>query len=531
MQENDEDNRVVKFHNSQALIQIINANTTYCLWQRAGGKTGGGIGPRFLHLSETMPGSQVLLFSDTYDRLQDRIVPNICDFLENKMGLIEGIDFVKYKRPPDTWERPIIPLDKFEHVISFASGMALCLVSLRIEGSANAYNAQAAIGDEVKFCDESRINTEVLPALRGSQNLFGHLPEYLSVWMFTDKYGPKIKWLLKKREKVSTEAIDVIYTLQMEIFRLSDTAAAYDAKGDSTSAWEVRRTSKALKEKADRIRKNIIYVSDMKPYENLAAVGEFYFKMQKRVCKNDLEYDVAILNKDPDKVESCFYPSFTQKNKYRVKKNEDYDKNASFYIAFDYNFRISPLPIVQYGILPHNEYPTVNFIDALFTLHPLGLEDCIDLFCTKYRDHENKEVNFLYDHTAIGRSPLKTTFKNEVVRHFELKDWNVVCHFMGDAPDHDIKHKLMKRLLQETGTNAIQVNEVSCDQLIKSIEMSPARISGDKTKKDKSTETNEDWPAEDSTHFSDAFDMLLWGLFEWNILDIENRIVIPINIV
>ena len=87
----------------------------------------------------------------------------------------------------------------------------------------------------------------------------------------------------------------------------------------------------------------------------------------------------------------------------------------------------------------------------------------------------------------------------------------------------------MKRLLQETGTNSIQVNEVSCDQLIKSIEMSPARMSGDKTKKDKSTETNEDWPAEDSTHFSDAFDMLLWGLFEWNILDIENRIVVPMK--
>jgi hypothetical protein len=41
-----DDSVQVNLHNSQALIQIINANVTYCAWQRAGGKTGGGIGPR-----------------------------------------------------------------------------------------------------------------------------------------------------------------------------------------------------------------------------------------------------------------------------------------------------------------------------------------------------------------------------------------------------------------------------------------------------------------------------------------------------
>jgi hypothetical protein len=65
----DDDSIEVTLHDSQALIQIINANTTYCAWPRGGGKTGGGIGPRFLHLSEVMPRSQVLLVSDTYERL------------------------------------------------------------------------------------------------------------------------------------------------------------------------------------------------------------------------------------------------------------------------------------------------------------------------------------------------------------------------------------------------------------------------------------------------------------------------------
>jgi hypothetical protein len=65
-----------------------------------------------------MPRSQCLLFSDTYDRLETRIVPNIVGFLTEKMGLIEGVDFVKYKRPPEHWQKPLIPLDKYDRVIS-----------------------------------------------------------------------------------------------------------------------------------------------------------------------------------------------------------------------------------------------------------------------------------------------------------------------------------------------------------------------------------------------------------------------------
>ena len=532
---NQDDTKIVKLHDSQAMIQIINANTTYCTWQRGGGKTGGGIGPRFLHLSEVMPKSQVLLFSDTYDRLKDRIVPNIIEFLQNKLGLIEGVDFVKYKKPPENWAKPLTPLDAFEHVISFASGMALCLVSLRIEGSANAYNAQAGIGDEVKFCDEGKIAAEVLPAIRGHEDKFGHLPEYLSVWMFTDKWGPKVKWLLKKRDRIknddnNSKAVDFIYLMQMEIFRLQAEIKMAKETSNPSKFYSLTKLMGTYKSKADKLRKHVIYFSDMKPYENKATLGDFYFKRQKRICKSEMEYDVAILNKDPDKVETCFYPSFTNANKYHCKPREDYDTNLPIWTAFDYNFRISPMPVVQLGMLPASAYTTVNFIDAIYTLHPLGLADCIELFCKRYENHQNKVIHFIFDHTAIGRSPLKTTFKGEVVTKFDSLGWDVIQHFIGDAPDHDIKHQLFKRLLPMTGDNAVRVNEVTCEQLIKSIEMSPAKMSGDKTKKDKSTETDDDWPAEDSTHFSDAFDMILWGGFEWGVFNSSSAYAIPMSI-
>jgi hypothetical protein len=57
---------------------------------------------------------------------------------------------------------------------------------------------RAAIIDEAKYCNEEKIDTEVLPALRGAKEQFAHLPEYLSVWMFTDKFGPKHKMVFKE---------------------------------------------------------------------------------------------------------------------------------------------------------------------------------------------------------------------------------------------------------------------------------------------------------------------------------------------
>src|SRR3954469_13143333 len=110
----DKDAVNIDLLDSQALIRVINANVTYCAWPRGGGKTTRGIGPHIQHLSEIMPRSQVLLFSDTYERLFDRIVPNIVHFLQSKLYLVEGIDFVLFKKPPDHWTKPLIPLTKFD---------------------------------------------------------------------------------------------------------------------------------------------------------------------------------------------------------------------------------------------------------------------------------------------------------------------------------------------------------------------------------------------------------------------------------
>jgi hypothetical protein len=300
---------------TQQMAHTINANTTYVLCPRAGGKTMYIIGLRLQRLNQVMPRCQVLLFSDTYERLKDRIVPNIIHFWESKLKWKEGIDFVRWIKPPENFTRPLMPLDKYDKVVSTADGMAICLVSLHTEGSANAFNAQAAIGDEVKYCNEEKIDAEVLPALRGAEEYYGQLPEFASVWMVTDKYGPKISWILKKKKLVNERAVDIIYTMQMQVHQWEHEMS--EASSTATM-YKFKTLIDAYYKKLTAMRKHMVYYADMKPYENMEVRGEFFFKRARRIAKSDYVFNVAFLNHDPGKVEHTFYPTFTRLNKYKA---------------------------------------------------------------------------------------------------------------------------------------------------------------------------------------------------------------------
>lgn len=507
-----ENSPILKPLPTQQLAHLINANVCYVLCQRGSGKTTYVIGYRLQHLNVTMPRCQVLLFSDSYVRLEDRIVPNIKHFWETKLKWVEGVDFVMYKKPPDSFTKPLMPLQKYDKVISTSDGMAICLVSLSVEGSANAFNAQAGIGDEVKYCNEEKIDSEVLPAIgRGAEEYYQHLPEYGSIWMVTDKYGP-VKWILKKKKLVNQPAVDIVYTLQMQIFEWEQQMQQYSS---TETIYKFKNKIEAYEQKLQRLRKNLIYYADMLPYENSEIRDEFFFKRARLISKSEYVYNVAYLNHDPDKVEHTFYPTFTKNNKY--KSRHDYDTTLPIVGAMDYNYAISPLPIVQINRIPNGIFETLNFIDYMYELYPLGMEDVLKAFCKKYERHENKEFHYVFDHTAIGKFTRKSNDHDLFIETLEENGWDVVEHYIGKIPLHETRFENFKRWLAKSGLHATRVNEYTCDQLIKSIEQSPAKLVSGFTEKDKGTERKlNTTPAEDSTHGSDAFDQIVWWAYEFD---------------
>lgn len=504
------ENNEIVLHPSQWKIHIVNANVTYCPWARSAGKTTGGIGPRYNHLRKAMPRSQSILFSDTYERIHDKLVPNIELFLQEKLKLQDGRDYVSFRKPPDHWQKPLIPIKKYDHVISFADGFAVCCVSASVEGSANSFNAQSAIIDEAKFIKEEKINTELLPALRGAKELFGHLPEYLSHWYFTDKWGENISWLLAKKNRCDQKLIQAVLSLEIKIQQWQLDAFSY-----SSSATQYKYLNKvnAYRKKLDAIKKDLVYYCESKPYENEPAVGKKYFR-DKRRDLSELEYNVAILNLDPDTVVNTFYPALARVRHYH-KIMTDTNEQQPLIAAMDYQWRITPMVVGQYGTLPGSIDQTFNIVNSIHTLHPQGgIKATVNAFCEYYKARNDKSVYYVYDHTATAKHSDSDSFKDIAVKAWLANDWNVIDIHMGQAPLHHTKHETIKKLML---LNKIMFNDIRAYYLLESMRNAGAITTGGITKKDKSKEKTAKNPVE-QTDYSDAFDTLAIGVVEMNLV-------------
>lgn len=509
----DKEEKIIELTKSQALLKLVNPNVCYALWPRASGKTN-AIGDRVEHLSETMPRSQILLFSDTFKRLEERIVPNILAYFQNEIGLIENEDFVTFKKPPEHFEKPITPLKVYDHVITFSSGLALCLASQAVPGSANAYNAQAMIVDEAKYCKEEVINTEALPALRGAFDYFGKLPEYRSHWYFSDKYGENISWLLAKKKLHNEEKIKAVTTLALECIRLQE-----KIKSTSSSGTHYRYMHELLpiEQLLQRARRELVFYSDAAPYENLKNLGEKYFRDLKRDL-TAYEYSISVENKDPDKAEHSFYPALNSKQQYYDLEN-DVDKGGALIISLDYNWRITPMVVAQFRKLPDSAFTTLNIVAAIHTLHPSGgIELTVKAFAEYFKNHINKHVYFVYDHTAVGKRPDGATFAKIVSKALYECGWSFTEVYMGQAPHHDIKFEEFKKLMSNNADMAIRFNRRTAQPLLKSMENASAVMSMGKTKKDKSQEKNLRLDPIAQTDYSDAFDQLVWAVLKMKLV-------------
>lgn len=504
----------INFNRSQSLIHMINANVTHSLWPRGGGKTEGGAGPRIIHLSETMPRSQCIFYSDTFERIEGLLIPNVMSFISNEMGIIEDQDFVVFKRPPENWTKPVVVPRKFERVVSFRSGFALCCASSYKDGSANGFNAQSGVIDETKFVRRDRIVSQLYKALRGQFRRWGHLPEYRSVWSFSDKYEGDIDWILRIRDKQDNRLIRAVFTKQIQLIEWKQELSLLEQTGASDSTiYRMRNKIIELEIKLNKIRREMIWVCDAEPFENIDILGEKFYRDSKRDCQSQQEYNVAVLNKDPDKVEHAYYPDFSEDNQYDDMNDIIVDK--PLIISMDYNWRIVSLEVSQVGVLPGREQVSLNTIASVHAIEPnAGIPEAIKNFDELFANHRNRLVYYVYDSTAIARDPGRSSLHLLVIKELRLRKWRIVKIYIKDSLDQSVRFHKSKDYLINRGPLAVMVNKNRAWPLINSINRCGAITSSGKTRKDKRPETNLKVPAENAPHHTEAWDQTLCAVLE-----------------
>src|SRR5439155_38044 len=109
---------------------------------------------------------------------------------------------------------------------------------------------------------------EVKPAVRGGRKRFGQLPEFQSQWFFSDKFpskGADIGWVLKKKKDVDWNKVDIVYTLQMEVFSLQQ---ELEALTSDSAKYRLQQKIDAIEEMLRQLRIDLVYYCDALPYEN-----------------------------------------------------------------------------------------------------------------------------------------------------------------------------------------------------------------------------------------------------------------------
>jgi hypothetical protein len=498
------------------LTQTVQANETWLLWGRGTGKTVGGIGPWMVRVAEAMPGHLGALFGKDYETLEKNILPKFIQGMEMS-GFFRDQHFVIGKRPPESWPNCLYSIKKWDKTIAWHNGTVFQEVSLFNKGSANAFDFQSGVFDEVKFMDQNQLEDEVYPTFRGFDRLFGHKPEYLSKIYATDKYYDylRIKWILDKRKLVDKKKIDTVIRLQLH---LSDLAQKVDTAG--REKWKIEKYMRQIQQRLQILRKDLVYVSEASALDNESNLGKKWFKDKVRTM-GEYELNVAIKNEDPIKAENSFYPALSHENLYKSEQGVDYAADRPIYITMDYQHSVSPMCVVQQHKLYWESKPSINFINEFYTTHPLGLIECIDQFCDTYQRHMNKTVYYIYDITAVGERQSASRFKDIVVTHLRSKGWNVVDTYIGVPPEHYMKYEKMKVWMQgpDDQDRLIRFNADNCAKSLISMQGAGAVVERGKTKKDKKFELTHRYPSIDqteTTHFSDCVDQMLWYWFTYN---------------
>lgn len=512
---------------------LVGAPEEYLIAGRGTGKTEGVLAPKsekcYLNI---MPRSCGVIVGATFTQILTRTLPGLIYGWE-KLGYKKGVHFLVGQKPTDKWIRqwnwdgPFRAPLKFDYFISWWNGAGIHLVSQDRTGTSNGITIDWIIGDEAKLLNRDKLVTELFPANRGIIKAFENNPYHHGKTFTTDMpLGTGGRWLLDKEKEMDKTALSQILAVQNIIYKLKTPIK----KGGSHEQYSRNRQIQVLERELNRLRWGFLYYHEASTLDNIHALGVDYIKQQLR-DSSAFEFKTQILNIKPKRVEDGFYPDFNEETHgyfsynyghidnlgfdFNINEHNDSRKDADvnpqlpFHISLDYNRRIFPLVA---GQLYDDE---IRLVKGMHVLYPLKVKDVVDAFCEYYRFHKRKVVYYYYDHTAIAELN-NTPIFNDVITHFHSNGWVCVGRYIGMKFSHEATYRMFGHLLRQTGKyrHRLTVNRDNCSYLITSINGADAEQRKDGFGKNKKSEQDPKFPAEESTHYSEALDVLVQGALE-----------------
>jgi hypothetical protein len=438
-----------------------------------------------------LPRSRGFFLGLTYTQILTKFLPPITDFWE-RMGIKEHISaeepghYVVGIRPPAHFARPHAKIKKYTNVISFFNGSYIELLSMDRKDLNLGGSYDWGLLDEVQGIDRERFLKEYFIGLRGNIYKYDSPLHQTLVLTGTMPWLVSGQWLLEYEEK---------------------------SKNDP----------------------RIMYL-ERPSYDNIDALGEDYFKKMRQELPA-MMYSIEIENLRVNILQGGFYAEFREAKhiyynsydyteistgsgyqEYNPSAN-DYDPHVPIELSFDFNASITTILIAQ------EKNGEIRFIDMMYETdqqvmvttanddEPRNLlQRVLRKFISKYANHKAL-INIWGDasgHNRSDRSESSFEIVERSLRTAKLYFNNFVSKSVN--PAHVMKYHVINDILAEKHpfNPKVRINMNTCKELIVSMTTSP--VTPDYTK-DKRSERMKNIPYERQTHFSDAFDYIVFGKY------------------
>lgn len=520
----------VHFNRPQLRSMAVMAQHEVAIWARGAGKGVGLIAPRTRHNVVRMPRSQGVFVARTFQQLLTRTLPPWVRGMEN-LGLRMGVHYVireRNKKWPLNWFPPI----DWSRAIHFRNGSVISMVSQQNEASANGLTIDWVIGDEAKYLKREQFEDELVPAMRANRDLFGDLSKapqsaHHSTLLATDMpTSPTGRWLLDKEQDMDPGTIQYILDQQVVQNDLQRAIQQERVSGASVRVYESR--IRAIEKRLYNARIGTTYFSMASAIDNLEVLGESYLaRMRKQLP--DPVFRAAVLNQRPDRVEGGFYPNIDAVETYYIEESQwvvsagtDLDKLETQDCRKD-GMLVSKLPLwigpdfgASFNCLVVGQLfgEWLNVDNQVFVKHPGKIRDLARAFHEYYQYHGTRRVKLHFDHTMIGEDAQREYgFAEELRRELVALGWEVEMVYCGQAPGHHVKYTFWTRQIARVDPRrpGVRFNAENAEPTLLSMRLAKAKQTRRGFEKDKSPERDPNADQSETTHLSDACDLLVMG--------------------
>lgn len=519
-------------HPKQLIAFLVDAWMTIVAFGRGTGKTHGVTASWIYLRAMRMPRSTGFVLSITYAHLIDTIIPAMQKSWE-QMGLVEGVHYWIREQPPAELEldKPITPVDDPKYFIFWINGSVTKLVSMDRQAMVNSKSFDYGAICEARKQDGERIEDDVIPTIRGNEDVFGHCPEHGSILIESDlPKDVKGKWFLKYKQQMDQETVDWIMQIQRYIY---DLEAMKESEKDETQKKAIDILIKEAREQINEMRKELTHWIEASTFDNIHALGEKVLRYLRRTL-DEKDYDISVKNILHDEVDDCFYAGLDKDvhgyDAYNYKYIDKLDKlpkrdclwdrdvnlNKELDIVIDYNLRHSCIDVAQMV------NKKLRLLKHHYVLAPLTHLDMVDDICKYYHAHNTKTVNFIYNSTFTGGDGVagRKSIRDQICDRFKKNGWKVKESSLGQPMWGEDLYYLWQKILNGNYSFSFYYNRGNGGDIYynccKTTSIKPNTKPPQKGRrypkffKDKSSERrNSGVPQQDATHATESVDQLI----------------------